>query len=177
MQTRRLRLREFSMADAPALFEILADHDAMRWFGSEPLVHLGQAERLIEAFAGWRHLPSPGTRWAIERRSDGALIGSCGLFKWNRAWRNCVVGYELSRNAWGRGFMTEALSAVLAWGFDHMELNRVEAQVHPKNAPSLALLRRLGFSEEGRMREGGYWLGQYHDLLQYSLLRREFRAE
>jgi ribosomal-protein-alanine N-acetyltransferase len=88
-----------------------------------------------------------------------------------------VVGYELTRSAWGEGFMTEALSTVLRWGFRHMDLNRVEAQVHPDNEPSRALLRRLGFVEEGRMREAGYWQGQYHDLLQYSLLRRQFAAQ
>jgi hypothetical protein len=61
--------------------------------------------------------------------------------------------------------------------FMEMELNRVEAQVHPGNAPSLRVLRRLHFVEECRLRQGGYWAGQYHDLLQYSLLREDWVAE
>jgi [ribosomal protein S5]-alanine N-acetyltransferase len=55
-----------------------------------------------------------------------------------------------------------------------MGINRVEAQVHPSNERSLKLLRRLRFIEEGRLRQGGYWAGQHHDLLQYSLLRRDW---
>ena len=58
-----------------------------------------------------------------------------------------------------------------------MDLNRVEAQVHPDNRASLALLKKLGFVEEGRLREVGYWAGVHHDLLQYSLLRREWSSE
>lgn len=70
--------------------------------------------------------------------------------------------------------MLEALSAALAWGFEHMELNRVEAQVHPANAASIKLVRALGFAHEGRLREAGFWLGEHHDLLQFALLRRGY---
>jgi len=67
------------------------------------------------------------------------------------------------------------LHSVLAWGFAQMQLNRVQALVHPQNQASLQLLERLGFQPEGRLREAGYWAGRHHDLLQLSLLRREFR--
>ena len=70
--------------------------------------------------------------------------------------------------------MHEALNAALSWGFEEMGVNRVEAQVHPGNEPSLKLLRRLRFVEEGRLRQGGYWAGQHHDLLHYSLLREDW---
>lgn len=70
--------------------------------------------------------------------------------------------------------MAEALRSVLAWGFKEMALNRVEAQVHEANAPSRALLARLGFSQEGRLRQAGYWGGQHHDLLIFSLLKNEW---
>ena len=84
-----------------------------------------------------------------------------GLFGWNRAWRKCTVGYELAQTAQGKGYMHEALTAALSWGFEEMSVNRIEAQVHPDNGPSLKLLRRLRFVEEGRLRQGGYWAGQY----------------
>jgi [ribosomal protein S5]-alanine N-acetyltransferase len=57
-----------------------------------------------------------------------------------------------------------------------MDLNRVEAQVHPNNLPSLKLLKGFHFIEEGRLRQGGYWAGQYHDMLQYSLLKTDWLA-
>jgi ribosomal-protein-alanine N-acetyltransferase len=84
------------------------------------------------------------------------------------------VGYELAPVAHGQGYMHEALTAALSWGFSAMALNRIEAQVHPNNLRSLKSLRRLGFVEEGRLREGGFWGGQYQDLLQFSLLRADW---
>jgi len=131
----------------------------MRWFGNDPLTDLAGAERLVQLFAGWRQLANPGTRWGITLKTDGTLIGTCGLFMWNRNWRNCVLGYELAPPAWGQGFMREALTRVIDWGFEQMELNRIEAQVHPHNAASLKTLAGLGFVEEGRLREVGYWGG------------------
>jgi ribosomal-protein-alanine N-acetyltransferase len=70
--------------------------------------------------------------------------------------------------------MREALTVALDWGFEHMALNRIEAQVHSDNAASLKSVEKLGFVLEGRIRQAGFWLGQYHDLLQYGLLRSDY---
>jgi ribosomal-protein-alanine N-acetyltransferase len=174
LETDRLLLRELVADDAPALFAIHGDAHAMRWYGADPMIDVRQAQRLIEIFAGWRRMPNPGVRWGIQRQSDASLIGTCGLFKWNRGWQTCTIGYELGRAARGAGLMAEALSAALAWAFAEMQLNRIEAQIHPDNAASLKLARGLGFVQEGRAREAGYWQGEHHDLLQFGLLRRDW---
>ncbi|MCD4506165.1 GNAT family N-acetyltransferase [Chromobacterium piscinae] len=173
LHTPRLTLREITLDDAPALLGIHGDADAMRWFGTDPLTTLEQARQMVEKFAGWRNLPAPGVRWGLAPREGGPLIGSIGLFKWNPGWRCCTLGYELARGRQGQGLMSEALRAALAWGFEHMELNRIEAQVHPDNQASLKLLERLDFKTEGRARQAGFWLGRYQDLINLSLLREE----
>lgn len=176
LETERLLLREIVKSDAQDVFAIHADQAAMRWFGSDPLTSIQEAQKLIDVFAGWRQLPNPGTRWGIQQKADHRFLGTCGLFKWNRSWKSCVIGYELAAFARGQGFMLEALTAVLNWGFENMDLNRVEAQVHPENLASIRLLSRLGFVLEGCMREAGFWLGSHHDLQQFALLRRDFRS-
>lgn len=176
LETRRLRLREMVPADSPALFAIHSDDTAMRWFGTDPMLALKDAEKLVEVFAAWRKLPNPGTRWGLELKSSGQLIGSCGLFKWNRGWRSCALGYELAQSCWGQGLMQEALDCTLAWGFSTMELNRIEAQVHPENTASIKRLETLGFVREGLLREAGYWRGSHRDLVQFSLLCKEFQG-
>ncbi len=174
LRTPRLVLRELTAADAPALYAIHADGDAMRWYGADPMTAPAQAARLIETFTAWR-IAGTGWRWGIERRADGVLVGSCGLFRWSRPWRSCTIGYELARDARGQGLMREALAAVLEHGFDVMALNRVEARVHPENARSLAVLAGLGFAREGYQRQAGYWGGAFRDLEQLALLRGDFR--
>lgn len=175
LTTQRLKLREITTTDAPQLLAIHGDAQAMRWFGTDPMTDMTQADKLVEMFAAWRKLPNPGLRWGIALHGGEEMIGTCGLFKWNRGWRCCTLGYELSRHAWGQGYMREALSVALDWGFEHMALNRIEAQVHPDNAASLKSVQALGFAYEGRIRQAGFWLGQFHDLLQYGLLRDDYQ--
>lgn len=174
LDTARLHLREITPDDAPALLAIHGDAQHMRWFGADTLTDLPGAQALVELFASWRRQPNPGTRWALTRHGASELIGTCGLFGWNRGWGKCTLGYELAPTCTRQGYMHEALVAVLDWGFREMALHRVEAMVHPDNAASLALLARLGFVQEGRLREVARWNGEHHDMLQLGLLRREW---
>jgi len=175
LKTERLILREIVATDAPALFAIYSDVDAMRWFGTDPLTDVEEAVKHVETFAEWRKAINPGTRWAIVQNTTGRLIGTCGLFKWSPSRRSCTVGYELAQQAQGNGFMCEALSAILDWGFEYMSLNRIEAQVHPENKPSISLITLLGFAREGLLRQAGFWLGEHRDLIVFSLLRSEYQ--
>ena len=172
INTSRLVLREVAAEDAPALFSLYADREHMQWYGIDPFPDLAAAESRIRKLAEMAQAPNPATSWAIELA--GKFIGTCGLFAWNRGWRKCSVGYELSKAAQGHGYMQEAVRSVISWGFREMELNRIEAQTHPNNRRSINLLERLGFAEEARLRQAAYWAGQYHDMLQFSLLRAEW---
>jgi [ribosomal protein S5]-alanine N-acetyltransferase len=180
LATPRLRLRELAAADAPALLAIHGDPVVMKWFGNDPLSDLAGAEKAIENFVALRQLAAPGVRWGIETKASepapDALVGTCGFFRWNRGWRVCMAGYELAQHAQGRGYMREALVAAFGWAFEHMAVERIEAQVHPDNRASLTLLKRLGFADEGLQREAAFWGGRRHDMVMLGLLRREFVA-
>ena len=176
LQTSRLTLREIVESDAENIFQIHGNAEYMRWFGSDPIRDLDGAAKLVATFASWRKEPVSGARWAVTLRDRPGLIGTCGLFRWNRNWRSCVLGYEIAPAHQGHGYAKEALQAIIAWGFREVQLNRIEAQVHPDNARSLALLAKLGFLQEGHQREAGYWAGRHHDLLQYALLKSQWRS-
>jgi ribosomal-protein-alanine N-acetyltransferase len=175
IETQRLVLREVTNADTPALLSVHGDPDLMKWFGSDPIPDVRAAEGLVQTFAQWR-FDGTGTRWGVQLKGESNLIGTCGLFRWDQRWKRCTTGYELAGAFHGRGLMREALDAMLHWGFTEMDINRVEALIHPQNMSSLHLAERLGFRREGLLREVGFWGGLHHDLLQYSLLRRD-RAE
>ncbi|WP_136417352.1 GNAT family protein [Herbaspirillum sp. ST 5-3] len=175
LRTPRLHLREIDSSDAPALFAIHSDIEWMRWYGVDAITDQSQADQLAELFAGW--FPAgTGFRWGLERIQDRRLIGTCGLFRWNKSWRNCVIGYEIERDSHGQGYMREALTAVLDYGFNIMHLHRVQAETHPDNLASIGLATHLGFRFEGLHREQAFWGGRYHDLNCYSLLEQDWRA-
>ena len=175
IETERLLLREIVHADVPALFAIHGDPEVMKWFGVDPLVEEAGAAKLVDHFVSYRAQPNPGTRWGIQVKDRESLVGSCGLFAWNRGWCKCTIGYELHPEAQGQGYMQEALLACIDWGFQNMKLNRIEAQVHPSNVASISTVERLGFKQEGLSRQLGFWRGQFHDMLQYALLSQDWR--
>lgn len=175
LDTARLHLRQILISDAPALFTIHSNAEWMRWYGVDPLTDTEQARELAELFAGWFRAGT-GFRWGLERKDDKRLIGTCGLFRWNKSWRNCVIGYEIAPDCRAQGYMREALDAVLEYGFNLMHLHRIQAETHPDNAASIGLATRLGFRFEGVHREQAFWNGRFHDLNCYSLLEREWRA-
>jgi ribosomal-protein-alanine N-acetyltransferase len=84
------------------------------------------------------------------------------------------MGYDLWPDYWGQGLMPEALRALLRYGFEVMELNRVEATTHTENQRSMRVLEKLGFQREGVLRDYYCREGMYNDQVLFSLLRREW---
>lgn len=81
------------------------------------------------------------------------------------------VGFELSKDYWGMGIASEALEAVIKFGFHHDQLERIEALIEPANLPSQKLVEKQGFIREGLLRHYEYTCGKFDDLYMYSVLR------
>lgn len=175
LTTERLLLRATEEADAAAIYSIFSDPDVMRHYDMEPIVSMEQASRIIESH-GKFYASGNGIRWGIVRRDDLRLIGTCGYFSWNRAFRSATIGYDLAKPHWGMGFMREALKAVLQYGFQELSLNRIQATTDLDSDRSIASLRYLGFQEEGILRQYGYWKEKFHDVRCFSLLRSDQTA-
>jgi ribosomal-protein-alanine N-acetyltransferase len=114
-------------------------------------------------------------RWGIELKETGQLIGSCGYNTWQLegAFRG-EIGYELGRDYWRHGYMTEAFSVMLPFGYETMGLNRIEALVDPRNLASGEFLTNHGFTREGLLRQVQHTSTGYKDMVMYSLLYDEF---
>lgn len=172
LETERLVLRAVTPADAADMFGIMRDPRVARYFGSAPMVSVDEAaeriDRISVAFG-----EQTGVRWAITRREHSQLVGTCGYWRLVKPHFWAEIGYELAPEQWGRGIMTEAIGAVLQWGFTTMGLHRVEAQIHPANIGSQRVLEKLGFVQEGYFRENYYEVaeGQFTDTAVFSLLQ------
>jgi len=173
LTTPRLTLRALTEQDAPALLEITHDEEVMRYYGMEPFETL---DDVLEEIAWGRDLfrEGQGIRWAIALRTSDAYIGDLGLHNYSEQHARAEAGYKLARPYWRQGLMSEALGAVVDYGFDRMALNRIEALVDPRNTASWAMLEKLGFRREGVLRDYEHERSGYVDLAMYSLLRREW---
>ncbi|HEX6057465.1 MAG TPA: GNAT family protein [Gemmatimonadaceae bacterium] len=90
--------------------------------------------------------------------------------------RRAEVGYALARAAWGRGYVAEALHAMIGFAFETLALHRLEADVDPRNERSIRALLREGFEREGYLRERYHVSGEVQDAVLFGLLRREWSA-
>jgi RimJ/RimL family protein N-acetyltransferase len=114
-------------------------------------------------------------QYVVAEKRTGIAIGTCLLFKFEDG--QAEIGYVLGRAYWGHGYMREALSALIDSAFHAMSLRRLEAAVESQNAASTRLLRRLGFSREGVLRERWITNRGPTDAELFGLLRREWHGQ
>src|SRR5689334_20268125 len=107
LETVRLVLRELAVADAQQVCGFFSDPEVMRFYDCEALASVEDAEMMIRRFGQW-FVSQNGFRWGVALKSEPrTIVGTCGLFGWNKSWRSATLGYELSRLYWRRGIMTE----------------------------------------------------------------------
>ena len=136
--TDRIILRELRKEDAADLLVFRGDAEEQR-FNSEPLQTLEQSVALIEEVRG-DYAAQRGLPWAVTLKSSGRVVGLFGYHHWDHHHRRTDIGYDLARELWGQGLATEALTAVIRFGFSAMGLNRIEAQTIADNERSTRLL-------------------------------------
>lgn len=116
-----------------------------------------------------------GQQLVIERVGDHKVIGTVLLFKYDESSSRLELGYVLGRAHWRQGFAKEALHAVCNHLFNEVSIRRVEAEVSPGNAASNALLRSLGFVQEGQLRKRWVAKGIAYDTNFYGCLAEEWQ--
>lgn len=171
----RVSLRWLNREDASSLFSIFSDPEVMRYWSSPPLADEQAARNLLAHIHDGFHRKTL-FQWGIARRTDDRVIGTCTLFHFDTPNRRAELGYALEREHWGSGYMQEALGALLGFAFDTLDMHRVEADVDPRNVSSVKTLERLGFRQEGYLRERWLVNGEVQDALFYGLLRREWQG-
>ncbi len=174
LHTERLSLRPLRADDAQAMFELFSDTEVVRYWGA-PWTGIEAAHDFIAqetaAMHGGKHI-----RLAIELKEGGQFIGVCNLFNIVAQSRRAEVGYCLARKAWRQGYISEALTALLGHAFSDMELNRIEADIDPRNEASAKSLERLGFTREGYLPERWIVNGASSDSVLYGQLRSRWLA-
>lgn len=102
-------------------------------------------------------------------------VGSIGLSDVNETWGRAEVGYWVTPNAWGDGYATEATALLCGHAFDQRRLHKIVAHAYDFNAGSRRVLEKVGFVEEGVLREEAFVDGEFVDVLRYGLLAREYQ--
>jgi ribosomal-protein-alanine N-acetyltransferase len=167
-----VRLREFQPDDLDGYLAIVGDDRVTNWLSFDSRDRAA-AEKALAATIERSQLPErPDYLLAVTRLDDDRMIGFARLGP--TGVQAAHLGYAIAADLWGHGYATEAAQVMLKFAFGPLELHRVSAAIGPENLASVAVVKRLGFSYEGRIRHHVFTNGDWRDSLLYSLLATEF---
>lgn len=171
LATARLTLRWMDNRDAEALYAIYADPEVTRYWSSGAWTEMQQAEESVaHTMAGYED--GKYLRFAVAPNDGGPMIGTVSLYQFHQKNRRCEIGYAFASAHWGKGYAAEAVEAAVAYAFRELDINRIEADIDPRNGASARVLERVGFRKEGYMPERWIVNGESADTVYYGLLRR-----
>ncbi|HAM79268.1 GNAT family N-acetyltransferase [Ornithinibacillus bavariensis] len=176
LETKRILLRQIEKGDAQAIFEYLSDKEVMKHYGTEPFQTVDEAIRAISRYESL-FMEKRGIRWGITLKGDNKVIGSCFFYDMVAEHYRTDIGFVLNKNYWGQGNAQEAVKAAINYGYEYLNINRIQAVIEPANVASQKLVERLGFLREGLLRSYEYFCGKFDDLYMFSLLKSDFNPE
>ena len=172
LATSRLELIEIEAHHQDQMFALYSDENVTQYFDLLPLKTKEEAQREID-FYRKRYADGIGIRWGIAFKESSEIIGTIGYNKIipNHKGR---IGYDLQTQYWGQGIMSEALNAIIAFGFETQNIVRIEAEVMQGNTGSEKLLEKCQFKKEGVLQQWMYWNEKYYDISMFALLKSDY---
>jgi ribosomal-protein-alanine N-acetyltransferase len=175
LETDRLILREIREEDTEGIFQNFSDEEITDIIGMGRLSTIDDAKEIVKEFQEY-HEKGTGIAWAVTLKDGNQFIGTCTYEELDKRNNRAEIGYDLLRKYWGNGYMTEALQAIISYGFSVLNLNRIDAHTFTINTKSRNVLIRAGLVEEGVLRENIRFKGEYRSEAMYSILRKEWES-
>lgn len=172
-ETERLYLRKVTMTDLDDMYTYGSNEKVAQYVFWER--HQTKAdtkafiEYILKCYAAHQVAP-----WGIEYKENGRFIGTVDFVWWQPQHQTAEIGYVLSEPYWGKGIMTEAVHALVRFGFKHMDLVRIQAKCLAENIGSERVMQKSGMACEGTLRKAMFVKGKHRDIKMYSILKEEF---
>ncbi len=172
--TERLLIRKLAIGDAEDIFKVSSDPEVSRYVLWDTHRSIADSRSMIRGAQHAYRCDEPASL-AIVLRETGHVVGTIG-FIWIEREHGCAeIGYSIGRHYWNRGLMTEALHAMLDFGFEKLYLNRIEAQFDVRNPASGRVMQKNGLQREGLMRQRMYNKGEYIDVEMWAILASDYQ--
>lgn len=172
LATERLVIRDFISEDWPEVHTYASDPLVATHMIWGPNSEVETKEFIHRTIEMQRQSPRVDYEFAVTLRSDGRLIGGVGIHAMNLQGE---IGYCFHPEYWRQGYASEAAIEMLRFGVKELRLHRIYATCRPSNIGSASVMKKIGMTYEGHLREHMYFKGKWHDSFQYSILEHEFK--
>ncbi|MEN2768231.1 GNAT family N-acetyltransferase [Ornithinibacillus xuwenensis] len=169
LQTERLLLKKMEVSDSSSLFKIWSDPEVTMFMNINHFTDEKQAIQMIEVLEDL-YQDNKAIRYSIFHLESKQIIGSCGYNSLDFENSKAEIGYEISKEYWGKGFASEAVRKLLDYAFNTLYFNRIEAKIEPENKKSIKLVKKMNFHYEGTLRKSEKSRDTFIDLDMYSRL-------
>jgi [ribosomal protein S5]-alanine N-acetyltransferase len=173
IETERLLLRKITLNDASDMFEYASNPEVSEYTMWSTHTSIEDTKYFLKSLTKMykrRELVD----WGIVHKAEKKFIGTCGFVEWSMTHSRAEIGYALSARYWREGYMSEAVNAIIEFGFREMLLNRIVGRCEVNNIASARVMEKVGMQLEGILRQQLFVKGRYWDLKIYSILREEF---
>ncbi len=176
IKTKNLILKGLSPDDMKSIFETNSKEEIKKILG-----HRSEEDFLKEENKhknGFSSYNRSFKLFLLVDKSSDSIIGKCGIHNWNMEHKRAEIGYVMEDENYKRkGLMSEALGAIIEYGFTKLNLHRIEALVGTGNTASLRIMEKYNFVKEGVLREHYFATGKYEDSVMFSKLVDEYSKE
>lgn len=169
LTTERLVLRQVTDDDAREMFFLRSDERVLKYIDREPAKSVDEALEFIRMLNNFLD-NNESINWAMSLKDDPKLVGNICFWNIQKEHYRTEIGYAMHPDFQGKGLMSEAMAAVLNYGFSDLGFHSVEANVNPDNQASINILLRNGFTREAYFKENYYYNGKFIDSAIYSLI-------
>lgn len=177
IETERLLLRKYTLDDAEDMYNNWAKYEeCFKYLPWNPCITVYEAE---ERISRWLELYKENTffQWGIELKRNGEIIGLINLHNVEKDNSSAETTYILSPSYWNKGIMTEAVRAVLKFGFESIGLNRISADFFSGNDCSQKIMLKNNMRYEGTFQERYFKSGKFYDSIQYAILKKDWQLK
>ncbi|MFP7495261.1 GNAT family protein [Terribacillus saccharophilus] len=176
LETERLLLRKVTASNAADMYAYGSD-PAVSEFVTWPAHQSMEDTRQFLDIILDLYESNKAVFWGIELKEEKKLIGTINYVSWQQNHHVGEIGYVLARPYWARGIMSEAAKEVIRFGFEQMELERIEAKCLIDNEGSARVMQKAGMQYEGTFRKKIYIKGQQHDVKQYAIVKEDLLGD
>lgn len=173
IETERLLLKKIEPSNANDMYAYASLDEVTRYLLWTPHLNIEETKGYIE-YINKQYRKGNYADWGLNCKEDGVFIGTCGFADMDFSNNKGELGYVLSPSYQGRGYMKEAVNAVLKLTFGELNIERIELRIMEDNTASKRFAEQMGFVFEGTARRSLFLRGRYITLHNYSMLREEF---
>jgi ribosomal-protein-alanine N-acetyltransferase len=169
LTTERLVLRQITVADVNEIFRLRSEEEVLRYIKKAPAKDHEDALKWIQLISDQGEAELSIT-WALTLKGDQEMIGTICIWNIQKSQYRGELGYSLLPEHHRKGYMNEAIEAVMKYAFEKMKLHGVEAHIDPDNQGSLRLMEKQKFMKEGHLKENYFYDGEFFDTVIFGKL-------